>query len=299
MVIVSGSSGFVGQNLLNRIPEAVGVSLRDKNWPEKFKDSSIIINLVGKAHDHLGIATKEDYYMVNFDLTKSIFEEFVRSKSKLFIHISSIAATEEIESVEPLVEEGVCNPVSWYGKSKRDAEEWLLNQEMPEGKKMIILRPPMIHGPGDKGNLGLLYKFISKGLPYPFSNFNNSRSFISITNFIFYIKEVIAKYEDMENGIYHVADNEFISTTDIIEIIKGVTGKNVLKLGLPKSIVRLIANMGEVLPIPLNKTKLKKLTSTLVVSNKKINRSLNITKLPETSSEGVIRTINWFRNNNH
>src|SRR5690606_10609542 len=138
-----------------------------------------------------------------------------------------------------------CNPASWYGKSKRAAEEWLLAQDVPEGKKLIILRPPMVHGPGDKGNLGLLYKLISKGIPYPLSSFDNRRSFISIDNFCFFIQQIINKNDIIKSGIYHVADDEPVSTKEIIDIIKEVTDKNTPNLALSKFLVRGIARSEE------------------------------------------------------
>src|SRR5690606_38086270 len=127
-------------------------SLRHNNWRDSVYNSSIIINLVGKAHDHIGKATERDYYYANFDLLKEIYNEFLKSSASIFIHISSLAAIEEYESNSYLDEKYPSNPHSFYGKSKREGELWLLSQKLPYGKKIIILRPPMVHGPGDKGN---------------------------------------------------------------------------------------------------------------------------------------------------
>src|SRR5690606_16164829 len=116
---------------------------------------------------------------------------FLESDADLLIHISSLAAIEEFESATPLTESDECHPQSWYGQSKHTAEEWLFAQQLPENKKLIIVRPPMVHGPRDKGNLDLLYKLISKGIPYPLASFDNKRSFISIDNFSFFIEQII------------------------------------------------------------------------------------------------------------
>lgn len=294
--IVIGASGFIGQNFLKELKEARGISLRDRGWRNAFDSATIVINLVGKAHDHKGDAGEQDYYYANFELAKQVFQEFLRSPAQIFIHISSLAALEEFESLEPLSENHSCNPVSWYGQSKRAAEEWLVEQELPCDKKLIILRPPMVHGPGDKGNLGLLYRLIAKGIPYPLSSFDNRRSFISIDNFIFFIKQIIEKQGKLESGIYHIADNEPISTEEIIEIIKNVTGKNVPNVALPKFIVKGMAKIGDVVPIPLNSKRLKKMTSDLLVSNAKIKQALNIDKLPLTAKQGLEKTIRSFSN---
>lgn len=295
MIVISGSSGFIGQNLLASIDGATGVSLRDRAWRGEVAVADVVINLVGKAHDHKGTADEQDYYFANVELTKQVYSAFVASTATLLIHVSSLAAVEEFESSAPLEEEDPCNPASWYGKSKRAAEEWLLAQDVPEGKKLIILRPPMVHGPGDKGNLGLLYKLISRGIPYPLSSFDNRRSFISIDNFCFFIQQIINKNDTIKSGIYHVADDEPVSTKEIIDIIKGVTGKNTPDFALPKFLVRGIAKVGDVLPIPLNSKRLKKMTSNLLVSNTKIKSALGITKLPLSAKEGLERTVRSFR----
>lgn len=294
MIVISGASGFIGKNLLNKLENVKGVSLRDNDWKEELSKASIIINLVGKAHDHRGIATEEDFTYVNVNLTQIIFTIFIKSSARLLIHVSSLAALEEFESIKPLEETDQCKPTSFYGNSKRTAEEWLLAQKLPEGKKLVILRPPMVHGPGDKGNLGMLYNLISKGIPYPLSSFDNKRSFISIDNFIFFIQHIIKKQEVIPSGIYHIADDEPVSTRQIISIIKKVTNKHTFELKVPKFLVKLVALIGDVVPIPLNTKRLRKLTSTLLVSNKKIKCVLDVDELPVRADLGIERTIKSF-----
>jgi len=298
-ITIFGSSGFVGQNLYQDLQESYQVntvSLRNPHWSKSIPESDVFVNLIGKAHDHKGVSTEEDFYFANVDLTKLIFEAFLLSSAELFIHVSSLAALEELESSRPLKEEDTCNPSSWYGKSKRSAEEWLLEQPLPENKKVVIIRPPMIHGPGDKGNLALLYKLISKGIPYPLASFNNNRSFIGIDNFNFFIKAIINNSKKMESGIYHIADDESISTNEIISVIKKIEKKNTLNLSFPRFIVVGMAKIGDFIPIPLNSIRLKKLTGDLTVSNKKLKSALEINQLPLSAEEGIIKTINSFKN---
>ncbi|MFV0148643.1 NAD-dependent epimerase/dehydratase family protein [Empedobacter falsenii] len=297
-ISILGASGFIGQNLFRDLSDKYTVktiSLRENNWKGALIGTDIFINLIGKAHDHKGIATEQDFYFANVDLVKQVFEEFISSNAKLLIHISSLAALEEVESEFSLTEDVKPHPQSWYGKSKRAGEEYLLNRTLPQGKKLIILRPPMVHGPGDKGNLGLLYKLISKGIPYPLASFNNQRSFISIDNFNYFIQEIIKGQDKLASGIYHISDDEPIATNTIISIIKVVENKNVLNLNLPKSLVRLMAKIGDVVPIPLNSIRLKKMTSDLILSNQKIKEALGIDKLPLTAEEGIIKTIKSFK----
>lgn len=295
---IIGHTGFVGHNLimgLNDKYKAEGISIRDQSGWDRIKEFDVVINLVGKAHDHKGKATESDYYIPNVQLLKEIYREFIKSSASVFIHVSSLAAVEEYGSKIYLDEISSCNPSSFYGKSKREAEQWLLNQPISDGKKVIILRPPMIHGPGDKGNLGLLYKLVSKGIPYPLYSFNNKRSFISINNFNYFINEIITKHELIDSGVYHIADDEAISTKEIIEIIKDVTNRKILKISFPKLLIKGLAMVGDVLPIPLNTKRLKKMTSNLLVSNTKIKSVLGIDKLPLSSKEGMKMTIQSFK----
>lgn len=296
-IAVFGGSGFVGKNLMkSRLIDAgvKAVSLRDISWKEDAGLADIMINLVGKAHDHKGTASEEDYFFANVELVKEIFDIFIKSDARILIHVSSIAAVEEFESEKPLKEDSICNPFSIYGKTKRQAEEWLLKQIFPENKKVIILRPPMIHGPGDKGNLGLLYKIISKGFPYPLASFENNRSFLSVDNFNFFISEIIKNQNEIETGIYHICDNEPVSTKDIISIIKKVTNKKTLNLSVPKIFIQGIAKAGDILPLPINTKRLKKMTGSLLVSNEKIKNILKITDLPVSSQQGLEKTIKSF-----
>lgn len=290
---ILGASGFIGKNLLVHIPNTQGISLRNQHW-QKNVGGDVWINLVGKAHDHKGTAKEQDFYYANMELAQQIFKEFLKSDAKLLIHISSIAAVEEFEYVKALTEDDKNNPFSIYGKTKWAAEKWLLEQKLPEGKKLIILRPPMVHGEGDKGSLGLLYGLISKGIPYPLASFDNQRSFISIDNFCFFITKIIEQYKNLESGIYHISDDEVVSTKQIIEVIEKVENKKTPKLSLPKFLVIAMAKVGDIIPIPLNTKRLKKMTGNLTVSNQKIKNALGIEKLPLTAKQGLEKTIRSF-----
>lgn len=297
-ILLLGSSGFIGKQFQKTFGNDIfPMGVREEKWGDFIpRDINVFINLVGKAHDHKGTATESDYYYANFELVKKIYEEFIKSNAELFIHLSSLAALEEFESKKPLTEEDSANPQSFYGKSKRAAEEWLLQQDLPQNKKIIILRPPMVHGVGDKGNLGLLYKFVSKGIPYPLSAFTNNRSFISIDNLSFFVKQIISNYSTLENGIYHVSDDSAISTDKIIQIIGSVENKKVKNIALPIFIVKSIARFGDFISFfPLNTKRLKKMTSSLTVSNQKIKSALGIEKLPLTAEQGLEITIKSFK----
>jgi nucleoside-diphosphate-sugar epimerase len=298
-IVISGYSGFVGENLVaalsKEFEEIQCVSLRG-HWKSLLtNDSDVYIHLAGKAHDHNCVASEDDYFKINYELTKEFFEFFLKSNAKLFIYFSSISVIEEEGSNELIVEDKIPNPKSAYGRSKRKAEEFLIRQNITNCKKIVVLRPTMIHGPGDKGNLKLLYNLISKGIPYPLAKFDNQRSFLSIENLNFFIKEIIDKQDNIKSGVYNLCDDTTVSTSEIIKLIGEITNVRIVNLQLPKFIIKKLVKLGDFLKLPLNTKRFVKMTSNLSVSNEKIKLALGIDQLPLSAREGLIKTIQSFK----
>ena len=152
----------------------------------------------------------------------------------------------------------------------------------------------MIHGPGNKGNLNLLYSVVSRGIPWPLGAYENLRSFCSIDNIGFVVEQLIVM-EDIESGIYHVCDDEPISTNELIGMIGESVGKRSHIWRLPKGLMGAVASIGGVLHLPLNKERLQKLTDNFIVSNQKIKRALDIESMPVSAKEGLKRTLGSFK----
>ena len=293
-IIITGASGFVGQNLLRFLKkdnDLIPLSVR-YNQNKKFNlNSSVVIHLAGKAHDLKKTSEDKEYYEANTELTKKVFNQFLESSSKVFIFMSSVkAATDVVQGI--LSEDIMPDPVTVYGKSKLAAEEYILSKEIPENKRVYILRPCMIHGPNNKGNLNLLYNFVSKGIPYPFGRYVNKRSFVSVDNLCFVIKELIDSSK-IESGIYNIADDISLSTIDLVQMMSEILCKPTRVLKVPKLIIRFIAKVGDYLPLPINSERLIKLTENYEVSNLKIKNAIQ-KKLPISSSEGIKKTLISF-----
>ena len=206
--------------------------------------------------------------------------------------MSSVKAA--ADNVEGFLTENVTpNPVTVYGKSKLAAENYILSKEIPKNKRVYLLRPCMIHGPNNKGNLNLLYSFVSKGIPYPFGKYVNKRSFVSVDNLCFIINELIEN-NTIKSGVYNIADDDSLSTKDLVKIIGNVTNKSTIILNIPKFFVGFLAKIGNILPIPINSERLQKLTENYEVSNSKIKKAIQ-KELPLTTQKGIEKTISSFK----
>jgi nucleoside-diphosphate-sugar epimerase len=242
-----------------------------------------VIHLAGIAHDLKGTFSPADYYRVNFEGTKQVYQTFVDSNASKFIFLSSIKAV--IDSWPSAIAEEISpEPTSDYGKSKLLAEQFI-QANLIESKGVYIFRPCMIHGPGNKGNLNLLYQFVKKGIPFPLASFENKRSFLSIDNFNAIIAQFIQNHHP--SGVYHLADSEPLSTLELYQLICQVIGKNDNSLRIPKLLVR--AGLGLI----GMQAQLKKLTENAIVSNVKI-LSLIKANLPVSTAEGLAKTIQSF-----
>lgn len=300
-VFITGMNGFVGRNLkpyLSEYFDIKGISRKENHlgltytmFLEENRPYDALIHLAGKAHDLKNTANDSEYYEVNFELTKRLYDQFLQSDAQKFIYISSVkAAADTVEGV--LTEEVVPNPVTAYGKSKLMAENYIL-AHLPADKQVYILRPCMIHGPGNKGNLNLLHSIVTKGIPYPLGAFKNVRSFLSVENLCFVIKELLVQ-KDIASGVYQVADDVSLSTNKVIELMGDSLGTKSRIWNIPCAWVIMAARLGNHLRLPLNSHRLQKLTESYVVGNAKIKMAIG-KPLPVHAEEGLLKTFGSFK----
>ena len=299
-ILITGIHGFVGSNIVKAMgrnheiygldivaPEKEGV-VKTFSWNDldanKIPQVDAVIHLAGKAHDLKKTSGPEIYFKINTGLTQKIYDWFLQS---------SVKAAADFVPGDILTEDIVPNPVGPYGESKIKAEEYILSHPASD-KQVYILRPCMIHGPGNKGNLNLLYGVVKKGVPWPLGAFENHRCFTSIDNLCFVIKELLVK--EVESGIYNMCDDEALSTNGLITVICKALGKKARIWYLPKGLMNGMAKVGDGLHLPLNSERLTKLTEDYVVSNAKIKKALGIDKMPIRAEEGLTQTIKSFTN---
>lgn len=315
-ILITGIHGFVGSNLVNALKKehtlyGVDIVAPVKEGVEKtfswkdVDDNAIppmdaIIHLAGKAHDTKNRAAAQVYFDVNTGLTQKIYDYFLKSEAKRFIFFSSVKAAADKVPGDVLTEEVLPAPKGPYGESKIKAEEYILKNEAlrtkneeSTSKRVFILRPCMIHGPGNKGNLNLLYGVVSKGIPWPLGAFENRRTFTSIDNLCFVVEGLLTK--DVQSGIYHMADDEALSTNELIEVMCEAMGKKAHIWKINRSLMEGVASIGTTLHLPLNEERLGKLTENYVASNAKIKKALGIERMPVRAKDGLKKTILSFR----
>lgn len=296
-ILLTGASGFVGQNLISylRIKDNQFCLLTRAELEagdiSRHSNCDVIVHLAGKAHDLEKTSNPSLYYDVNYELTKKLFNAFLTSNATRFIFISSVkAVTDAFEGV--LTEDFPPNPKTDYGKSKLLAELYIKSQVLPSNKSYIILRPCMVHGPGNKGNLNLLYTFIERGWPYPFTKFNNLRSFLGVENLCFIIH--ILSSTNSASGTYNICDDEALSTNQVVSILATSLNKRTVKFwNINPIFMKILAYLGDFIPIPVNSEKLKKLTENYVVSNDKILALIGVS-LPFSSRDSLQKTASSF-----
>ena len=323
-ILITGIHGFVGSNLVVALkkshilygldivaPEKEGVvktfaweNIESTSFPmQRLPQFDAIIHLAGKAHDTKNQSVAQAYFDINTGLTQRIFDFFLESTAKKFIFFSSVKAVADSVVGDVLREDVIPTPIGPYGESKIAAENYILdklknkNEKLKlhdDRKQVYILRPCMIHGPGNKGNLNLLYNVVKKGIPWPLGDFENKRSFTSIDNLCYVVEGLLTK--NVASGIYHMGDDEPLSTNELIVLMCEAMGKIPHIWKMNRKMMEGCAGLGTLLHLPLNTERLRKLTENYVVSNEKIKAALGIEQMPVRAADGIMKTIKSFSN---
>lgn len=327
-ILITGVHGFVGSNLVRYLSKEHTIFGLDIVNPQKegvkatfswealdaegaLPDIDAVIHLAGKAHDTRNKSAADVYFKVNTGLTKKIFDWYMASPTaRKFVFFSTAKAA--AECVPDVLHEDVApTPKGPYGESKIQAEDYIIGalagqgvsrqsmaSRMPgterptNGKEVYIFRPCMIHGPGNKGNLNLLYGVVRKGIPWPLGAFDNRRTFTSVENVCYAVRGVLTK--DVPSGIYNMGDDDALSTNELIEVICQTLGKKTHIWHIPKGLMNGVAMVGGWLHLPLNPLRMQKLTENYVSSNAKIKMALGIERFPMDAREGLKQTIECF-----
>jgi UDP-glucose 4-epimerase len=280
-VLITGSGGFVGKRLLaTKLPEInfTVVSLRKEDWKQQdFSLMDAVVHLAGKAHEMKPVADKV-YFDVNYELTKSFFEKVAKDGIQHFIYISSTKVYGDGE-YDNLHEQSACNPSDAYGKSKWMAEQFLIQQNHPV---VSIIRPPLIYGPGVKGNMKKIMELCNSNKLLPFANIHNKRSVVFVDNLIDLIETVLRLQKP---GVFVAGDIQPVSTTALVATIRKAMHKKRNLFSIPFFLRGVIKKAKPAL--------YTRLFGSFYVSNKVTNQQLNFT--PKHSTEnGIAAMVKTF-----
>jgi len=296
-ILITGATGFVGSNFL-KSPFFLNHNIihfdnrQDKNY-NKFINVDIIIHFAGLAHDTNKKRNSKDYYLINTEYTKLIFDKFIISNATKFIFLSSIKAITDYSEnrINELTEP---KPNSDYGKSKLLAERYITEYPISDFKNFYILRPSLIYGSNVKGNLHSLFKYIKILKFWPFGRYKNKRSYCYIENLFFTINEIIESNK-IKSGIYNISDNDPISTTDLIKHFSSYTNCNIFIINIPKKYFKIFLTISKKLNINFILNYYNKIFKKNIVDNSYLIKSMN-KNLPYTVEEGfkeIFKDLNF------
>ena len=306
-ILVTGANGFIGKALSQRLKDSgfnLRVAVRQKDikfvldfeeaevgyiglgtdWTQALAGIDIVIHLAGRAH----ITSKSEsdsldvFRKVNTLGTERLARMSAKAGVKRFIFISSVKVNGE-GSLKRYTEVDNPDPQDTYGISKREAEDVLRIIAADTGMEVVILRLPLVYGPGVKANFKNLIKISTMALPLPLKSINNQRSFIYLGNLVDAISLCI-RHPLAANQTFLVSDGEDVSTLDLIKIIANAAGKKLRLFALPQSILRILFK------IVGKEKELEKLTGTLLIDSSKIRNVLGW-RPPFTLEQGIKETV--------
>ena len=291
-ILITGANGFIGRNLCVYLKEkgycvlgAVRNNVRDvpgvdeyilvgdinesTDWQEALAGVDVVVHLAGRVHIMRDSAVEpvEAFRKVNVLGTERLAQMAANAGARRFIFISSVKV----------------NGKDAYGVSKMEAEQVLASVAAETELEVVILRLPLVYGPGVKANFKSLIKLSGSGLPLPFKGVNNRRSFLYVGNLVDAIVTCI-QHPKAAGETFLLSDGQDVSTPDLIKMIACAMNKKAILFSLHPGILKALCRVA-------GKTEeLEKLTGTLLVDSSKI-RNLLGWKPPFTLEEGVRETV--------
>jgi len=309
-ILITGVSGFIGAALKNYL-QAQGHSvygtsrkyLNDKavyqvpsigaetQWSEILKGIDVVIHLAARAH----IVKRESeeleilYEQVNYHGTKRLAEECVNNNVRRFIYLSSIGVNGPATDSIPFTEESIPEPVGAYAISKNMAEQALNDIADNSQIEIAIIRPPLVYGPGAKGNFHTLLELVQRGIPIPVKGVHNQRSMIALTNLVDIISR-LSTSESIKNRLYVVSDGRDLSTDEIISMIARSMRKKPRLIKIPRIVITTLLSL-------VGKVGLyNKLAGSLAVDSSAITRDLNWKPVISIEEE-IDNAVEWYKMN--
>ena len=296
--VVRGAVRTAGPHLVPGVTEwvAIGTIGSETVWRAALEDVTAVVHLAALAHrtDPTNQPAEVDYMEVNARGTRRLAETVLGSGAvRRFVLVSSIGAVADACNT-PLAETSLASPVTAYGRSKLAGEQAVREVFGANGIEWCVLRPVLVYGPGNPGNMARLLRLVRSGVPLPFGGMDNRRNFLFVGNLVGAIERVLAA-PGLTGRIFHVADDEAVSTAELIRLLARAAGRPARLCTVPDWSLRLAAGCGDFaeglgLRTGLNSYSLRKLEESLVVSNLAL-RSATGWQPGATLLEGLRRTL--------
>lgn len=252
-ILITGYSGFVGNNLVNILKNKYELNLLGRkaskigkvfthNLDEKsdyakaLESVDIVIHCAARVHimDDGASDPLNEFRVVNTQGTLNLAKQAAAKGVKRFIFLSSIKVNgESTTKKSPYTALDYPAPVDPYGVSKSEAEHGLLELGKQEDMEVVIIRPPLVYGEGVKANFASLMRLVGKGLPLPFRAIKgNKRSLVSVYNLVDLIK-VCIEHPKVANQVFLVSDDYDLSTAEMVALMAKVQGKKNIAIPVP------------------------------------------------------------------
>ncbi|MEW6117620.1 MAG: SDR family oxidoreductase [Nitrospirota bacterium] len=310
-ILITGANGFVGRALCKVLFDAglsvrgavrkrenassfhddlisIGDIGRDTKWEEALQGIDTVVHLAARVHvmkdaslDSLG-----EYRRVNAEGTYRLARKAAESGVRRLVYVSTIKVNGEQTNNIPFTESDEPNPQDAYAISKLEAEQSLREIAQKTGLEVVVLRPPLVYGPGVSANFFKLLELIDAGIPLPLGRVRNSRSLIYIGNLVDAIVRCV-QHPSAANKVFLVSDGEDLSTPELIRRLASALNKPAHLVPFPSSLLRLAG------AITGRSDEIKRLADSLRIDNSKIRTELNWTP-PFTVDEGLKHTAEWF-----
>lgn len=309
-ILVTGASGFTGPPVCRALADRghrviaairkgavapddvetrhIGDIDGETDWSAALDGVEAVVHLAGRAH--VMRDTAEDplaaFRTVNRDGTLNLARQTASAGARRLVFISSIKANGEERETGPYTEATDGPPADAYGRSKYEAEEGLREIAGETGLEVVILRPPLVYGPGVKANFLALLRLCRKGWPLPFGAVTNRRSLLYVGNLADAIA-VTLDHPAAAGGTFLLRDGDDLSMADLIRKLSAALGKNAILLPVPTALLRGLAGLagrGDVM---------RRTTGSLTIDDSRIRSRLDW-RPPYTVEQGLQATADWF-----
>ena len=261
------------------------------DWNKALTGVDVVVHLAARVHVMHESADDPlaEFRRVNVQGTERLARAAAVCGVKRLVYVSSIKVNgEQTEAGSTFVESDTPAPVDPYGVSKWEAEQCLWRVAAETGLEVVVVRPPLVYGPGVKGNFAQMLAVIGKGIPMPFATVHNRRSLVYVANLADALVNCVIS-QAAAGQTYLVSDGEDVSTSGLLHELAQGMGRPARLFACPPAVLRMLAGM-------LGKgPQADRLLGSLQVDSDKIRRQLNWVP-PYTLQQGLRATADWYRN---